>query len=100
LENRGAFLAVLSADMTSTTMVGPTVRTGQLAPDDPLAREWNVIVLGPHYAVAVTARALDDPAAGDNRRFEYVVTHDRDLIIRAAFVLWARIPKREPTLSG
>ena len=98
LENRGAFLAVLSADMTSTTMVGPTVRTGQLAPDDPLAREWNVIVLGPHYAVAVTARALDSTAAGDNRRFEYVVTHDRDLIIRAALVLWARIPKREPAI--
>jgi EAL domain-containing protein (putative c-di-GMP-specific phosphodiesterase class I) len=99
LENRGAFLAVLSADMTSTTMVGPTVRTGQLAPDDPLAREWNVIVLGPHYAVAVTARALDSSAAGDNRRFEYVVTHDRDLIIRAALVLWARIPKREPRIA-
>jgi hypothetical protein len=100
LENRGAFLAVLSADMTGTTTVGPTVRTGQLTPDDPLAREWNVIVLGPHYAVAVTARGLDSPTAGENRRFEYVITHDRDLIIRAALVLWERIPKREPALPS
>ena len=90
-------------DLSSTEIVGYEAfcrGPGHLAPDDPLAREWKVIVLGPHYAVAVTARALDDPAAGDNRLFEYVVTHDRDLIIRAALVPWARIPNREPTLPG
>jgi EAL domain-containing protein (putative c-di-GMP-specific phosphodiesterase class I) len=94
LEGRAAFLAVIGADIDRSTLEGPTVRAARLDPSDPVTREWNVIVLGPHYAVAVTARPLDNVSAGGARRFEYAVTHDRDLIVRAALVLWARLPKK------
>jgi hypothetical protein len=94
LENRAAFLAVIGADIDRSTLEGPTVRAARLDPADRVTQEWNVIVLGPHYAVAVTAKPLDNVSAGSKRRFEYAVTHDRDLIVRAALVLWARLPKR------
>ncbi len=46
--------------------------------------EWNVIVLGPHYAVALTAKGLGGGGADRFRRFEYAMTHDRDLVVEAA----------------
>jgi EAL domain-containing protein (putative c-di-GMP-specific phosphodiesterase class I) len=92
MAGRAAFLAVVGDDLA--TIGGPTVRTTAARPGDPIGMEWNVIVLGPHYAVAVTAKAVDGPEAGPERRYEYAVTHDRELIARAAAVLWARLPKR------
>jgi EAL domain-containing protein (putative c-di-GMP-specific phosphodiesterase class I) len=94
LARRAAFLAVLDGWSDWSTITGPTVRTGRCDPLDAIAAEWNVIVLGPHYAVAVTARAIDGAHAGASRRFEYALTHDREVIIRAASALWARLPKR------
>jgi hypothetical protein len=41
---------------------------------------------------------LMNASTASDESFEYVVTHDRELIIRAALVLWARIPKRGPDL--
>lgn len=79
LAGRAAFLAVLGDDIG--TIDGPAVRTTTARPADPVGTEWNVIVLGPHYAVAVTAKALDGPLAGPDRRYEYAV-------------LWSRLPKR------
>lgn len=92
LAGRAAFLAVLGDGIEA--MEGPAVRTSTARPADPVGREWNVIVLGPHYAVAVTARAIDQPMTGPDRRYEYAITHDRDLIVHASAVLWARLPKK------
>ncbi|MGP8207514.1 MAG: EAL domain-containing protein [Acidimicrobiales bacterium] len=98
LAHRAAFLAVVGGDIA--TIDAPTVRTTAARSVDPIGSEWNVIVLGPHYAVAVAARGLDEPSAGPDRRYEYAVTHDRDLIVRAAVVVWGRLPKKDPIVRS
>jgi DICT domain-containing protein len=62
----------------------PGVRGAHLEAGDPLAGEWNVIVVGPHYAAALVARDLGDTGPDPERRFDYVVTHDRGLVVAAA----------------
>jgi hypothetical protein len=44
-------------------------------------------VVSPHVSAALTAYDLDDDAA----RYEYVLTHDRELAVAAATALMARI---------
>ena len=57
-----------------------------------LAREWNVVVVGPHYAAALLARDLGDVDVPDaERRFQFVVTHRRDVVLNAARSLFARL---------
>lgn len=73
----------------------PGVRGTSFDRDDRLRGEWDVLVVSPHYAAGLLARDLGDEGADDNeRRFEYVVTHDRDLVLRAARSLIARIAAR------
>lgn len=51
-----------------------------LEPGDTLTREWIVLALGPHIAIALIARERDDvdPNRRDeDRRFDFVITHDR-----------------------
>ncbi len=49
-----------------------------------MGADWSVIVLGPHYAGALLARDVGDTGPNDSRRFEYLVTHNRDLVLRMA----------------
>lgn len=65
------------------------VREISLDPSDPLCDEWTVVVLGPHHCVALLARELDLDVhrldIDDNdRRFEFAITYDRDLVTAAA----------------
>ena len=60
------------------------VRGADLDSDDPLRGEWNVVVVGPHYAAALVAKDLGDDGPDRHRRFDYAVTHDRELVIEAA----------------
>jgi DICT domain-containing protein len=62
----------------------PGVRGARLGEGDPLRGEWNVIVVGPHQAVALVARDLGDAGAERDRRFDFAVTHDRALVVEAA----------------
>jgi EAL domain-containing protein (putative c-di-GMP-specific phosphodiesterase class I) len=62
----------------------PGVRGAVLATNDPLREEWNVIVVGPHFAGALVARDLGDTGPDCDRRFDYVLTYDRGLVLRAA----------------
>jgi len=65
----------------------PGVRGADLAPNDPLCGEWNVIVVGPHFAGALVARDLGDDGPDATRRFDYALTYDRDLALAAARAL-------------
>ncbi|HEY8533590.1 MAG TPA: EAL domain-containing protein [Micromonospora sp.] len=82
LARHAPFIAVLAAGLTAEP--APGVRGTPLATDDRLCGEWNVIVVSPHYAAALVARDLGDDGADAERRFDYVITHDRSLVLEAA----------------
>lgn len=67
-----------------------------LLPSDPLAGEWDIVVLGPRIAAAFLARDLapEQPVAGKDldRPFSWVQTEDRALVEEAADRLLARLP--------
>jgi DICT domain-containing protein len=75
-------VAALGVGLTDEPI--PGVRGACLSEDDPLHGEWNVIVIGPHRAVALVAKDLGDSGPDRERRFAFVVTHDRALVVEAA----------------
>jgi hypothetical protein len=62
-----------------------------LSSSDPLALEWTVATIGPHYSAALVARDLGDDGPDLDRRYEFVVTHDRDIVLAAARSLMSRL---------
>lgn len=82
LAARTAFTAALGEDLGPEPAVG--VRGARLDPGDRLCGEWNVVVVGPHYSAALVARDLGDKGPDHRRRFEFVITHDRELVLQAA----------------
>ena len=79
----------------------PGVRGANLTPDDPLRGEWNVLVIGPHQAAALVARDLGDTGPERERRFDFALTHDRDLIVAAArSLLRCLAPARADVRTG
>ena len=85
----GAFTAVIGRGVPEAPMEG--VRGANLGDDDPLLAEWDVIVVGPHFAAALVAKDLGGFTTGDLRSFDYVVSYDRDLVIEAARSLISRV---------
>ena len=71
------------------------IRGGHLSPADPILSEWNIAVIGPHFASCLAARDLGDSGPDLQRRFEFVLSHNRELAIKAATALFTRIA-REP----
>lgn len=69
----------------------PGVSGAALDPADPLVEEWSLVVVGPHFAGAVLARDLGDAGPDRDRRFDYVVTYDRELVLAAAAALLRRV---------
>ncbi|WP_084285597.1 diguanylate cyclase domain-containing protein [Solirubrobacter soli] len=69
----------------------PGVRGAQIEADDPLAGEWSVVVLGPHFAGALVAMDLGDTGPDRERRFEFAIVYDRGLVIAAAQTLLRRL---------
>ena len=81
----------------------PGVHGTTFGADDPLRGEWNVIVVGPHRAAALVARDLGDDVPDQQRGFDFVLTHDRALVVEAARALlpWlAPAPFIPPVLVG
>jgi EAL domain-containing protein (putative c-di-GMP-specific phosphodiesterase class I) len=89
LATRAAFTGALGHGMPVTPVAG--VRGADLAADDPLRGEWDLIVIGPRFAAALVANDLGDDGPDDQRRYDVVVTHDRELVIRAAEPLLRRL---------
>jgi DICT domain-containing protein len=82
------FTAVFAINMPTDPV--PGVRGTALEPGDPLAKEWNVIVFGPYFAVALVARELEPSQPGTEREFDYILTRDRTLVTTAARALLHR----------
>jgi hypothetical protein len=68
----------------------PGVRGATLSLEDPLTGEWTVVLVGAHYAAAFIARDIGDTGPEEDRRFEFMITHDRDTVIRAGRSLMDR----------
>jgi EAL domain-containing protein (putative c-di-GMP-specific phosphodiesterase class I) len=76
------------------------VRGATLQHDDPLRGEWNVLIVGPHQAAGLVARDIGDAGPEASRRFEFAVTHDRDLVVEAARSLLHWLAPVRPDLPG
>lgn len=89
LATRSAFVGVLGVGMGETPALG--VRGAALAHDDPLRGQWNVLVVGPHFAGALSAKDLGDTGPDADRRFDFILTYDRPLVIQAAQFLMRKV---------
>jgi EAL domain-containing protein (putative c-di-GMP-specific phosphodiesterase class I) len=92
LARGAALVGALGADMSIEPAFG--VRGAHLADAEALRGEWNVIVLDAHFAAAFSARDLGDDGLDDERRFDFCMTYDRELVIAAARTLMERIAGR------
>jgi DICT domain-containing protein len=83
-------VAVFGREMAACQ--SPALRAVDLGASDPLCGEWVVVTLGPQTAAALIARECAGQAdeADDDRRFDFVVTHDRAVITAAARALLNR----------
>jgi DICT domain-containing protein len=89
LAESAAFVGVLGEGLAATP--APGARGGHLDPADPLRGEWDVAVVGPHFAATLVARDLGDTGPDHTRRFEYLLSYDRDLAVAVARTLMARL---------
>ncbi len=83
------FAAALGVDLPAP--VAPGFRTTSLSAAEPLAGEWDVIVVGPHFAGALVARDLGDRGPDLLRRYAFAITHERELVLQAARALLHRV---------
>lgn len=86
---QAAFVGVLGEGMASEPV--PGIRGCLLAPDDPLVQEWDIVVVGPHFTATLVARDLQDSGPDKDRRFDFILSHDRELAIRIALSMMSRV---------
>src|SRR4051812_7087976 len=94
LGERTSFVGALGAGLPAEPV--PGVRGAHLVPEDPVLGEWDIAVVGPHYAAALVARDLGDEGEDAERSFDYVLTYDRELVLEVARSLMSRLLP-EPT---
>jgi diguanylate cyclase (GGDEF)-like protein/PAS domain S-box-containing protein len=89
LAAESSFVAALGVDMEPEP--APGVRGANIAAGDALTGEWSIAVLGPHFSAALVALDLGDRGPEQDRRFDYALTYDRDLVVEAANSLMRRV---------
>jgi EAL domain-containing protein (putative c-di-GMP-specific phosphodiesterase class I) len=82
LAKAGSFVVVIRPDLPQVPI---GVRGASYTGDHRLASEWCVIVVGAHYAGALVARDLGE--LDGQRWYDFVVTHDRALVVDAGRAL-------------
>ncbi|SDP41813.1 PAS domain S-box-containing protein/diguanylate cyclase (GGDEF) domain-containing protein [Klenkia soli] len=95
------FVCALGDEVPAEPVAG--LRGASLALADPLRDEWDVVVLSPHFAVALLARDLGDDVPEAERGFEFALTYRRDTVVAAARALVSRVAPRvspPPAVSG
>ncbi|QZT58406.1 EAL domain-containing protein [Mycolicibacterium austroafricanum] len=85
IAERSPLVAVFGVDIPED--LGAGIRGVPLDPADPLAREWIIVVIGSDNCVGLIARELP----GTDRRFEVVITFDRERVATAARSLLDRV---------
>jgi diguanylate cyclase (GGDEF)-like protein/PAS domain S-box-containing protein len=92
LVERTGFVCALGEDLPVEPL--PGLRGAALDPADPVRGEWDLVVVGPHFAAALLARDLGDTGPDLDRTFEFALTYDRDTVVRAAHGLLSRVAPR------
>ena len=92
LAQRSAFVGAFGVGMEPEP--APGVRGATLGANEPLAGEWDVVIVGPHQAAALIARDLGDTGPDRERRFAHTLVEDRELVLQAARSLMLRIAGR------
>jgi EAL domain-containing protein (putative c-di-GMP-specific phosphodiesterase class I) len=90
LQELARSLAFVGALCAPPELAGSGIRTGPLAPDDPLRGTWTVTALGPGLAACFVARETDDG------RYELATSYDRDLVVESALLIMARLRPLAP----
>ena len=94
LAERLGFVAAIGHDLPRTGQ--GELRYADLADDDPIRNEWDLVVLAPHFAAALLARDLGDDGPDNEREFQFVLTYDRSTVEAAARSLMSRIRPHQP----
>ncbi|HEX4751318.1 MAG TPA: EAL domain-containing protein [Solirubrobacterales bacterium] len=90
LARDAALVAALGVGMDDEP--APGVRGVHIDTDEALRGEWSVIVLAPHFGAAFVARDLGDTGCPDReRRFDFALTHDRELVTKVACSMMRRL---------
>lgn len=89
LAGDAAFVGALGVGLEGEP--APGVRGASLNDEDPLLGEWSVAVLGPHFAAALVAVDLGHGDPDIEREFDFALTYDRDLVIKAVNSLMRRV---------
>jgi DICT domain-containing protein len=86
-----SFVGAMGRGMAASP--APGVRGWSLSDNEALVGQWNVLVVGRHIAGALIALDLNDPDGTPDaeRRFRFVITYDRALVVEAARALMARV---------
>ena len=82
-------VAALGVGMTPAP--GGQVRGAAIAPQDSLHGVWAVSVIAPHFAGALVGRDLGDSGPDQDRRFEFVLTYRREVVVQTGQILLQRI---------
>lgn len=95
LAGSSPFVAIFGEAVPST--LDDRVRGVALNSDDPLCREWAIVILGPDCSAALIAREVDCVPGGAatadcDRRFQMTITFDRTRVASAARMLLDRMP--------
>jgi DICT domain-containing protein len=92
LSKDAALVGALGAGLSDEP--APGVRGAALDHADPLRHEWDVTVIGTHFAMAFVAQDLGDNSADMHRRFDFAITYDRALAVEAASAMMGRLAAR------
>ncbi|WGW13407.1 EAL domain-containing protein [Saxibacter everestensis] len=85
-----AMVVMVAGDLDEAPV--PLTRGGPLDTSDPVRKEWTIVVIGPDWSTLLAAHDLGDSGPENERRFDFILTHDRLLAIDAARSLMSRIP--------
>jgi EAL domain-containing protein (putative c-di-GMP-specific phosphodiesterase class I) len=94
ISRSAALVGALGVDLPEHPVAG--VRGVSLDLADPLRGEWDVTVIGPHFAAAFVALDRGDAGPDPDRRFDFAITYERDLAIAAAAAMMSRLAEAAP----
>lgn len=92
LARANAYVAVFGSGIPDQP--APGVRGIDLDPEEPLSLEWDLVIVGPHFAALLSAR-LNNPTADKDTMWDYVLSYNRNLTLGAATTLMNRITRAE-----